>query len=307
MPPRRRSDPGLGSGSPRYPGTFLLALREAAAGMNWQVGRWVGDLVVCVDGAGQEHLVGLENLYRRARREPRETWPELIADFLSTVVTAHQDPGLPTNLAEVTDRLLVRVGHPLQKMPEAIQIFSQALPATDLVVNLVIDYPNRMCYVPAHLVADSGQPESHWVEVGLANLQARTPADCFQVIHEESGLRLCSVADAYDSSRALLLDKLLPEFRAHGYLVVLPGRDELLVLPVTARVFPHIHLLKVLAEKSHKSVPYPISDQVYWIHEGAWHHFAIDLRPQEAVLEPPPEFVAMMDRLGPLKKQDPGS
>src|SRR5947207_7617559 len=71
MPPQARSDPGHGSGPARYPGTFLLAFREAAGELNWQVRRWLGAVVDCADAEGREHQVGLENLYRRARRVNR--------------------------------------------------------------------------------------------------------------------------------------------------------------------------------------------------------------------------------------------
>ena len=72
MPSHSRSDPGHGSGPPKYPGTFLLAFREAVAARGWRIDRWLGAAVACVDGEGHEHLVGLENLYRRARREDRQ-------------------------------------------------------------------------------------------------------------------------------------------------------------------------------------------------------------------------------------------
>src|SRR5207249_9335425 len=77
-----RSDPGYGSGPQRYPGSFLLAFREAVAALDWKVVRWLGGAVECSDAGGREHVVGLENLYRRARREERASWPELIATFL---------------------------------------------------------------------------------------------------------------------------------------------------------------------------------------------------------------------------------
>ncbi len=110
---------------------------------------------------------------------------------------------------------------------------------------------------------------------------------------------MCGVADAYDSSRALLLDALVPESRGEGYLFIVPGRDELLVLPVTPQSIPHIHLLKVLAEKNHKSAPYPISEEVYWSHAGVWHHFPIDIRTEEVTVEPPQAFVEVLSRLTP--------
>jgi hypothetical protein len=305
MSQRGRSDPGHGSGAPRYPGTFLLAFREAAAGMNWQVRRWIGDMVECADAQGKDHMIGLENLYRRARRAQRQEWPDLIGEFLRTVSGADQGEGLPTDLAAVSGQLLVRLGHPLKVMPQDAKVWSQPLAGTDLCLNLVIDYPNRMSYVTEQLVADSGIPGADWLERGLANLRARTPPDCFQVIHEESGMLLAGVADAYDSSRALLLEQLLPQARSEGYFVILPGRDELLVLPVTLKAIPHVHLLKVLAEKNFKSVPYPISDQVYWVHRGVWRLFPIDVRAKEVTVQPPPEFEDILDRLVP--RQDNGS
>src|SRR5207249_2534664 len=114
MSPHSRSNPGLGSGPSRYPGSFLLAFREAVQKLNWQVERWLGSAVECRDAEGRQQVVGLENLYRRARREDRADWPELIAGFLGSVQPEQfADP--PENLDEVADRLLVRLGPPLKR------------------------------------------------------------------------------------------------------------------------------------------------------------------------------------------------
>jgi hypothetical protein len=155
------------------------------------------------------------------------------------------------------------------------------------------------------MVADSGRPGAEWVERGLANLAARTPPDCLQLIHEESGMRLCGVGDAYDSSRALLLDTLLPEGSAEGFFVALPGRDEMLVLPVTGPALAFLHLLKGLAEKNYKSAPYSISDEVFWVRAGAWRLFPVRLKGDQVTLEPPEEFVAVLRRLVPEDKLPP--
>jgi len=301
--PHGRSDPGRGSGAPRYPGTFLLAFQEAAAGMGWQVRRWIGDLVECADGEGKLHVVGLENLYRRARRAARADWPGLVSEFLRTVCVAESEANLPASLDAVAGQLLVRLGHPLRPMPQAARVWSLPLAGTDLCINLVIDYPNRMSYVTEQLVADSGRPGRDWLEQGLTNLRARTPAEWFQVIHQESGMLLASVGDAYDSSRALLVERLLPEVAADGCFVAVPGRDELAVLAVTARAIPHVHLLKVLAEKSYKSVPYPISGEVFWVYQGSWRPFPIAVRGQEVTVQAPPEFGDILERLGPTGQQ----
>ena len=293
-----RSDPGHGAGPQRYPGSFLLAFREAVEGRQWKVVRWLGPAVECLDGQGREQVIGLENLYRRARREERASWPELIANFLEMVeCEQHHDP--PAALADVADRLLLRLGRPMPPRPEAPEVWAQALAGGALSVNLVVDYPQSMFYVTAPMVEESGRPGEEWLNRAVANLQAQTPADCLQVIHEESGIRQCAVGDAYDSSRAFLLDNLIPETSGEGYLVALPGRDELLVLPVTASSLAYAPLLKNVAEQSFRTAPYAISDEVFWLHEGQWRLFPIEVRGDQVTAQPPPEFLPILERLVP--------
>ncbi len=297
-----RSDPGSGAGPPRYPGSFLLAFREAVASLNWQVRRWLGDAVDCLDEAGAEHTVGLENLYRRARREGRDQWPAFIADFLSRIRAAEKAADSPTDLAAIADRLLVRLGQPFTALPNTLKVWSQELAGTGLSINLVIDSAETMSYVTEEMVASSGRPGSEWLERALANLRERTPANCMEVVHEESEMRLCSVGDAYDSSRALQLDSLLPETRSLGCLVAVPSRDELVVLPVALKAVPHFHLLKLLAEKNFKSAPYPITNEVYWVRDGVWQHFPIDIRSNKVAIRPPEEFLEVLNQLAPEDK-----
>jgi hypothetical protein len=300
-----RGDPGHGSGPPRYPGSFLLAFREAVAAIGWKVTRWLGGAVECTDSEGREHLVGLENLYRRARREDRASWPGLIATFLGLInVEQFEDP---PPLADVADRLLLRLGRPVAARADGLELWSQPLEGTPLGVNLVVDYPQSMYYVSTQMVEESGRPGGEWLERAVANLRAQTPDDCFQVVHEESGLRQCTVGDAYDSSRALLLDALLPATAAEGYFVALPGRDELLVLPVTGPSLGFVPLLKSVAEQSFRTAPYAISEEVFWIRGGAWHLFPIELSGDQVTAHPPPAFREILDRLAPDEGGDAGA
>src|SRR5262249_24629557 len=146
-----------------------------------------------------------------------------------------------------------------------------------LSINLVIDQPDTMSYVTEEMIEKSAKSGQDWLEEGCRNLAGRTPPNSLEVVQEDSRLRLCSVGDAYDAARALLLDSLLPDMPAPGCLVALPSRDELLVLPVVPKALPHVHLLKMLAEKNFKSAPYAISDQVYWVWQGKWHLFPISI------------------------------
>jgi len=305
MEPRSRSDPGHGSGPPRYPGTFLLAFREALAVMKWEARRWLGHVVECVDAEGNERSVGLENLYRRCRRADRLEWPDLIKEFLKTVLAAEQTEDLPTDLAVVADQLLVRLGQPLHGgATEEIKVWSQPLPNTSLVVNLVIDYPDRMIYATEPMIAASGKPGEEWLQRALANLRKRTPPDCLQSIHDESGMMMCNVADAYDSSRALLLEDLLPSDYPNGCLIALPSRDQLLALPVDRGALAFAHLMKVLAERNYRSAPYAISEDVFWVREGVWRVFPMDVQGDKVTLQPPEEFMDIVSEFLPEDEED---
>jgi hypothetical protein len=266
----------------------------------------MGDAVACLDADGDEHVVGLENLFRRARREEREQWPVLIQDFLSRIRAAERSGEEEQNLAAVADRLLVRFGLPFTSMPNQLKVWSRDLEGTNLGINLVIDQPDTMVYVTEEMVAQSGRPGEEWYERALANLRERTPADCLEVVHEESGLRLCNVGDAYDSSRGLILDCLLPDAREMGIFTAVPSRDELLVLRVSMQSLPHVHLLKMLATKNFKKAPYAISEEVFWVHGGVWRVFPIEIRKEEVAVKPPQEFLDLLDRLHPQSVDEKG-
>jgi hypothetical protein len=290
-----RSNPGQGSGSQQYPGTFLLAFKEAAAAFGWEPIPWLGHSVICRTPGGEERTVGLDNLYRRARQVPREEWPDLIGGFLQTVVSVTPDGAGPEDLAAAAGQLLPRLGRPFA--PGEMKVWSQPLGDTGLIVNLVVDYPDRMTYVSEELVAESGQAGEVWLGRALANLRGRTPADWCHVLDEESGLCAPAVGDCYDSSRALILDRLLPETAAAGCFVAPVGRDRTFLLPVTLPALQFVHLLRVLAAKDYPSTPYPISDEVAWIQESTWRRFPIELRGQQATATPPPELVEILNRL----------
>jgi hypothetical protein len=305
MPFHNRGNPGQGHGGPRYPGTFLLALREAFARHNWQPRQWLGDAVACTDPGGREQVLGLENLYRRVRPVDRGTWVELLAEFLANIpdeALAHA----PAALADVADRVLVRLGPPLAPREPAADIWSRPLAGSLLVATLVIDYPNSMSYVTSQMIADSGHDGDFWLDRAVQNLRGNTPAGCLSEVHAESGLLQSEVGDAYDSSRALILDHLLPGHETDGFFIAVPGRDHLLVLPVAEPALAFLPWLRSVAMRTHRNLPYPISGEIFWVRAGRWQHFPIEVQGDKAIVNPPDEFVEVLRRIAPdLPEEDP--
>jgi hypothetical protein len=293
--PDARHNPGQGSAPPRYPGSFLLAVREALAEAGWQPRQWLGMAVECADQGGREQVLGLENLYRRLRREDRSEWPRLILEMIRSVPA---DSAETVALAEVAERILVRVGPPLGPVGERDkEVWFQPLMGKHLGLTLVIDHPNTMSYINLEQLAESGRDASVWLERALDNLRQRTPPDIARVVHDESGLIQCEVGDAYDSSRSLILDHLLPEHQDNGYFVAIPGRDQLLVLPVVKQSLEYVAWLRMIASKAHQTVPYPISPEVFWIQGSTWRSFGIEVRNEKITVTPPPEFEEILRRL----------
>jgi hypothetical protein len=298
MPRANRSNPGHGFGAPRYPGTFLLALREAFGTLNWQVRRWLGDAVEYADATGREQTLALENLYRRLRPVQRSAWPETLAAFLAAIPDeALANP--PASLAEVADRILVRLGPPFTTHDPDLHVWSRRLVEGQIVATLVVDYPNSMSYVTAEMVVESGEAGEYWFERALENLRGQSPAGCLVEVHADSGLLQCEIGDAYDSSRALILDHLLPEKLPDGAFVAVPGRDHLLVLPVSASALSFLPWLHTVAVKTHRSFPYPISAELFWVSRGRWLPFPVETRGEKVVVNPPREFLDVLARIAP--------
>ena len=195
MPSFGHSNPGYGFGGPRYPGTFLLALREALAKLNWQATAWKGSSVECTDPNGLSQHIGLENMYRRLKREPRNSWPNLLVDLLSSVPPEAATP--PDDLHDVADQLFVRLGPPFARQDPDLDVWCQPLVGDHLSASLVIDYPSSMSYVTERMVATSGEDGAHWLERALANLRGKSEAGCIAEVHPETGV------DAIASRRRL--------------------------------------------------------------------------------------------------------
>ena len=295
MPSFGHSNPGYGFGGPRYPGTFLLALREALTTLNWQPTTWKGHSVECVDPRGQSQHIGLENMYRRLKREPRESWPKMLVDLLSSVSPEAATP--PDNLHDVADQLFVRLAPSYARKDPALDVWSRPLVEGHLSASLVIDYPSSMSYVTEKMIAGSQEGGAYWYDRALANLSNKSEAGCIAMVHEETGLMQAQVGDAYDSSRALLLDQLVRGHEEDGFFVTVPGRDHLLVLPITGETLQMAPWLRAIAGKTYREMPYPISPELFWVRGGVWHLFSIETDGENVVMKPPAAFAPVIARL----------
>jgi hypothetical protein len=286
-----------------YPEEFLLAFDETVRRLGWQVRRWVDSGVECLDETGKECTFGLDNVYRLMRDLEVAQWPAFLAAHLRRVRGALGEAREESDLHALADRLLPRIGPPFELGPAGKGPWSQPLAETALVVNLVVDGTETMRYVTEEMVRESGRPGAEWLDKAVANLRGRTSPDQVESI-EEVGILLCMTGDAYDAARGLTVEYLLPEYAEHGYLLAIPNRDRLLLLPVQAESLALLHVLQFAARQSYTDAPYPISDEVFWVRDGVWRRFGIEFTDGTLSVTPPPEFAEVLEELLPEEGEE---
>ena len=268
---------------------FLQAFDQVAAGMELRVASWVDEEgAVLRNEDDEEFTVYFGNLYRRCLQHELHEWPELIEGFLAHLFDTEE---IPKELNRVANQVLLRIGKPFHLEEDQPKPWSRPLDETDLVLNLVIDFPERMAYVTEDMVTESNRPASEWVQTALKQLQQQTPTDWCEVIDDETGIAMVAVGDSYDASRALILDRLLPETAESGCWVLPLGRDALFFLPVKTEAIPHVHLLKLMGQEHFEETPYPISNEVFWVHRGRFLHFPIVFDGENVNVIPPVEML----------------
>jgi hypothetical protein len=274
-----------------YPEAFVQAVRQAAAAVGWQFRGEDPDGLEFVDRAGVRQSIGLKKFFHRFRDHDPAEWPTRVADYLRTVIGLTTAP-VNDDLNAQAEHVLVRLGQPYPRAP-GLAVWSRPLPETGLAVMLVIQEGAGLRFVREDMVEASGRSGDEWYERGLENLRRLTPPGSLRLMEPESGLLACCVGDAHDGSRALLLESLLPEPAPHGVLASVPRRDALLALPLNRQALQQqsLALLKVFTQNQHDEATHPISADIFWVRDGIWRPFGIELGQDGVQVRPPEELV----------------
>jgi hypothetical protein len=272
-----------------YPAAFVEAVRQAAAAVGWRFRGTDADGLEFIDADGVRQSIGLKKFFRRFRDEAPAEWPARVADYLRTVIGLTKGE-VNDDLNAQAEHVLVRLGRPYPKAP-GLSVWSRPLPETDLAVMLVIQQGAGLRFVREDMVGASGRSGEEWYERGLENLRRLTPPGSLRVMEPEPGLLACCVGDAHDGSRALLLESLLPAPAPHGVLASVPRRDALLALPLNRQALARrsLALLKVFTQNQHAEATHPISPDVFWVKDGTWRPFGIEVGQDGVQVRPPAE------------------
>ena len=263
--------------------TVGLGLKE------WQDG---GVAVETEDGS--ERFFNLANLFQRLAGLSSDEATGLVRTFCQHATMGNPDElaAMPTTMEEAADRLMVRIGRPSEDGSNAVW---QGPGVEELSVQLVIDFPTMLAYVPAAMIGKSETPPQEWLYRGLDQLAARTPEGWLRLTHEAEGIYCGHADDSCDAARALVICELTNSDDL-GWLVAIPTRDWLFARKVEKEGVPYFHLLKVIATQAMADNPHPISDDVFWVRPGKpWERFRIDFEDEKVTVYPPAELAEALE------------
>ncbi len=285
-----RVDDGGLDNTPNLPADFRAAVTTALQDRGYAIAGWEADGVnVVPPGKQPDFNIGLSNLYRRARVVDPAAWPDMIHDFLSRLISGVAAPLIPDDLMTVADRLRPRLGRPFSRAGK-IYPWGIPLPGTGLEINLVVDYPRMMAYVTDEMLRKTHRSGEDLLDIALANLRAATPSDYFEPVSADLDIWIGHCGDGYDAARALLIEDILPAPPA-GFWVAIPSREELVVWPVSYSALERIHVILLYAQDNYRRNPYPVTEDVYWVHEGTWYPFGIRVEADGVTVSPTGEFL----------------
>ena len=222
----------------------------------------VGPLAILVDG----RPLGLENLHRMVARDP-ERGVEIVEHYLDRLVEGDAISNTPLPLAVAMPRIMPRI------QPESIfenmdrEQVAHVPFVNGTVVVFVLDMPQMTVSITTEqMVRWQLQPED-LERIARENLARYSPELDVQFVDAPEGGCAAIVAeqDGYDAAWLLLSQlhpKLAPKMGG-DFWVATPARDRFLA--ISAKPERLFEKLRERAEKEFRSLPYPITTNLFLV------------------------------------------
>ncbi|GAB3652930.1 hypothetical protein GCM10027589_10730 [Actinocorallia lasiicapitis] len=225
--------------------------------------------VMLLQGAARLH-VGMKDLRQFARLVPRDDWPAVVADHVTTIVTATEEP-LDLSDFELARHLLRTRIYPA----EADNGVLAARPfAPGLIEVAVIDTPTTVRTVTQEELAGWPVSGDALFALGRANVRADGPLTC-EDADEGSSVPLTVLHGwtFYAATHVAWLDEYLT-IGPQGALVVAPSRSLILAFPLSPelsldRVVAAAARLHEHAEAGYEEGPGSLSPHLFWWQNGS--------------------------------------
>jgi hypothetical protein len=241
-----------------------------AENLGYACRRVPGD-VMLLEGANRLH-VSMKNLRQLARLVPRDDWPALVSDHISTIVTAIEEPLDLTNF-ELAQHLLRTRIYPA----EADNGILAARPfAPGLIEAVVVDTPTTVRTVTIEEMEDWPVSGDALFVLGRANVRSD---GALQAEEQELGDRVRVTVlhgwTFYAATHLAWLDEYL-DIGPYGALVVVPSRSLIAAYPIRARAYAReaavraaAAQLQAHAHQAYEEGPGSLSPHLFWWRGGS--------------------------------------
>jgi hypothetical protein len=255
-----------------------------------------------LSGPSGHVLVGLTNLRRIAADEPREQWPALVADYLSTGLldlAVDQDPLDTTDFTMMRGLLRTRLYSAHGGAPDVV---CRAV-APGLVQRVLIDQVHTMAPVTYPMLRQWPIDERDLFTLAEQNTRADGPLEV--VTHtvetpQAAGVEitmLCGISDYITAHAKWLGD--YPVVGPAGAVFVVPSQRHIYAYPVMSLdAIRATTVLAQLAVLGYTQRPWPVSQDVYWWRRGIIDRAAaIQHDADELCIYPSDDFLTALDEL----------
>jgi hypothetical protein len=252
-----------------------------------------------LEGANRLH-VSMRNLRQLARLVPRDDWPALVSDHVTTIVTAVEEP-LDLSDFDLAQHLLRTRIYPA----EADNGVLAARPfAPGLIEVVVVDTPTTVRTVTTEEMHGWPVSGDALFMLGRANVRADGQ---LQIDDDEIGDVRVAVLHGwtfYAATHLAWLEEYLP-IGPYGALVVAPNRSQIIAHPLRpagsnprSRYRAAVNAareLQVHAHRAYEDGPGSLSPHLYWWRAGELTLLEISYQNGAVVL--PEDFVSVLTRL----------
>ena len=259
----------------------------------------IADGVLRLSGA-REGEYGLVNLAQVCNLAPRNDWPGLVSAHFTTLLRGESESASLDTLAADFEKARPLLKVRLYPGTYPVDAAVHSVPVPGIVAVLVYDLPNSVASVPVNHAKGWGRPDDELFRIALENVRAGGPLESHLtdiadgvVVHALLGQSF------FTATHSLFLDDYVRAADApHGALVGIPHRHAILFHPILdRRALRAAQSLIPATFGMFQEGPGSVSHEVYWWREGRFTLLPARVTARAVEFAPPPEFVALLDRL----------
>jgi hypothetical protein len=263
----------------------------------------LGTLGITVDEAHIDHgvlhttdagTIGLTNLVRMCHASAPERWPAVIAEHLRRCVA--KPVAMSFELAGPRLRLRIVPDRLVRAKPDAYIVRPLA---AELSLALAIDNPEHVVFVQARELEAWSTSEDELFALATANTRGEGALERQDIdIPDGPTITILMGGSYFAASHVLFLDRYMAPAK-HGYLVGLPDRHALAVMPIDdGRCLAGLGGLVNLCHARFSEEPGAITDQLFWKDGDTLTKIACGVRDDgTAWVAPPDSFNDLVSRL----------